>query len=127
MGKNSVLFAAGGAGYVSLELLWRGRSHWTMFVLGGGCFLAIGQLGRSFPKLSRPVRAVLGSGICTAGELLTGLLFNRDYAIWDYRGLPGNFRGQICLPFSLLWVPLSALAAELFRWMDGKSFHIPKM
>ena len=118
--KNTVLFAVGGGTYVSLELLYRGRSHITMFVLGGGCFLAIGQLGRSFPHLTPAVRALTGSFICTAGELLTGLVFNRDYAIWDYRALPLNFRGQICLPFSLLWVPLSALGAEIFRYLDRK-------
>ena len=117
--KNTVLFTIGGGTYVSLELLYRGRSHWTMFALSGGCFLAIGQLGRSFPRLSPTVRAVIGSFICTAGELLTGLTFNRDYAIWDYRELPLNFRGQICLPFFLLWVPLSALGAEIFRLLDG--------
>ena len=101
---------------MALELLWRGRSHWTMFCLGGGCFLAIGKLGRICPRL--PLRAVLGSLICTTGELLTGLVFNRDYAIWDYRTLPGNFRGQICLPFTLLWIPLSALAALIFDRLD---------
>ena len=120
MRKNTVLFAVGGGIYTALEFLWRGRSHWTMFVLSGGCFLAIGQLGRKFPKLSLPVRAVLGSLICTAGELLTGLVFNRDFRIWDYRDLPGNFRGQICLPFTLLWVPLSALAAVVFARLDKK-------
>ena len=119
MGKKIGLFAIGGGSYVSLELLWRGRSHWTMFMLGGGCFLAIGELGRRFPKLGRPARAVLGSAVCTAGELVTGLVFNRDYAIWDYRELPGNFRGQICLPFSALWVPLSALAEELYTRLEG--------
>ena len=120
MRKNAVLFAVGGGIYTALEFLWRGRSHWTMFVLSGGCFLAIGQLGRKFPKLSLPVRAVLGSFICTTGELLTGLVFNRDFRIWDYRDLPGNFRGQICLPFTLLWVPLSALAAVVFARLDKK-------
>ena len=127
MRKNTVLFTIGGGIYVSLELLWRRRSHWTMFVLSGGCFLAIGQLGRKWPGLPLACRAVLGSAICTAGELVTGLVCNRDHAIWDYRGLPGTFRGQICLPFSLLWVPLSALAAVLFRRLDGKSFRIPKI
>lgn len=116
--KNTVLFTIGGGTYVSLELLYRARSHPTMFALGGGCFLAIGQLGRSYPRLSPAVRAVIGSGICTAGELLTGLAFNRDHAIWDYRELPLNFQGQICLPFSLLWIPLSALGAEIFRRLD---------
>ena len=98
-----------------------------MFALGGGCFLAIGELGRRFPRLGRPTRAVLGSLVCTAGELATGLVFNGDYKIWDYRDLPLNFRGQICLPFTLLWIPLSAAAGELFRWLDGKSFRIPKI
>ena len=119
MGKNGFLFAVGGGLYTSLELLWRGRSHWTMFVLSGGCFLTIGGLGRRWPKLPLGARAVLGSVICTAGELLTGLIFNGDHAIWDYRGLPGNFRGQICLPFTVLWVPLSALAAVIFDWLDA--------
>lgn len=127
MRKNTVLFTIGGGIYVSLELLWRRRSHWTMFLLSGGCFLAIGEIGRRCPNLSLACRAVLGSVICTAGELATGLVFNRDHAIWDYRALPGNFRGQICLPYSLLWVPLSALAAVLFRRLDGKSFRIPKI
>ena len=120
MFKNTFLFTVGGGTYVALELLWRGRSHWTMFMLGGGCFLAIGQLGRMEPRLPLPLRAVIGSGICTAGELVTGLLFNRSFEIWDYRDLPLNYHGQICLPFSLLWVPLSALAAEIFDRLDRK-------
>lgn len=88
-----------------------------MFALGGGCFLAIGHLGRKLPLW---IRSIIGSGICTAGELLTGLVFNRDFGIWDYRQLPLNYHGQICLPFTLLWVPVSALAAVLFEMLDGR-------
>ena len=119
MVKKAYLFTVGGGIYVSLELLWRGRSHWTMFCLGGGCFLAIGELGKRLRQVPRIMRAVVGSGVCTAGELATGLLFNRDFSVWDYRELPGNFRGQICLPFSLLWVPLSAAAEEIYRKLEG--------
>ena len=90
-----------------------------MFCLGGGCFVAIGELGKRLTGMPRVLRAAAGSGVCTLGELLTGLTFNRDYSIWDYRALPGNFRGQICLPFSLLWVPLSAAAEELYRRLEG--------
>lgn len=119
MRKNLILFTFGGAAYVGLELAWRGRSHWTMFCLGGGCFLAIGQLGRVEPRLPLLARAVIGSGICTMGELLTGMVFNGDHRIWDYRDAPYNYHGQICLPFTLLWVPVSALAAVLFDVLDG--------
>ena len=125
--KQTSLFAVGGSAYVSLELLYRARSHWSMFLLGGGCFLAIGQLGRQEPVLPLSIRAVIGSGICTAGELLTGMLVNGGYRVWDYREMPLNYHGQICLPFSLLWVPVSALAAVIFQKLDRKSLRITKM
>ena len=113
--RKGILFTVGGSGYYALELLWRGWSHWTMFVLGGSCFLLIGHLEEVEPKLPLWGRLLAGSAICTFGELLFGLLFNRNYRIWDYRGLPLNFGGQVCLLFSLLWIPVSALALWLYR------------
>lgn len=110
------LFLLGGAGYVGLELLWRGRSHISMFAAGGACFLLLGALQRT--KLSPALRCVLGAGIITAVELLTGLLVNRQYQVWDYRQLPLNFMGQICLPFSLLWMPVSLGAMLLYQKLN---------
>lgn len=109
-------FLLGGFGYVGLELLWRGRSHVSMFLAGGICFLLLGKLNRVTPRLSMPGRCLLGAGIITMVELAVGMLFNRQYQVWDYRHLPWNFMGQICLPFSLLWVPVSfgALLLHLF-------------
>ena len=105
--KNCVLFYLGGGVYHSIELLWRGRSHGSMFFLGGLCFTLMGWLYRKWPRLSLPVKVITGSGMVTALELLTGLLVNRGFAVWDYRELPFNFRGQICLNYSLLWMPLT--------------------
>lgn len=116
--KQLLLFYLGGMGYAALELLWRGRTHGSMFVLGGACFLALGKLGRL--RLPRPLLAVLGSGLITAGELLTGLLINGSYLVWDYRRMPMNFRGQICLRFSLLWIPVSALAMGAYGLISRK-------
>lgn len=104
-------FALGGCAYVGLEVLFRGRSHGSMFLAGGTCFLLLGQLRR----FSVPVRALAGSAVVTAVELGTGLIFNRDHRVWDYRVLPLNFRGQICLPFSLLWMPVSLAATSLYH------------
>ena len=115
--KNTLLFAIGGGSYTGLELLWRGRSHWSMFLLGGGCFLAIGKLSARY-RLSIPGKMLAGSLICTAGELATGLLLNRDHRIWDYSAVPLNFRGQICLPFTLLWMPLSLAADWIYKAAD---------
>lgn len=116
--KELSLFTIGGGGYVTLELLYRQRSHWTMFVLGGLCFSLIGHLGHQRPRPPLPAQMVAGSGICTAGELLFGMIFNRGYTIWDYRDLPLNYHGQISLVFSLVWIPVSLLAAVLYGWLD---------
>ena len=112
--KNTVLFYLGGMGYVGLELLWRQRSHSSMFVLGGACFLALGSLNRSGRGFPAPLRAVAGAGIITALELVTGLTVNRQYQIWDYSKLPFNYLGQICLPYTLLWIPVAGLGMWLY-------------
>lgn len=118
--KKSVLFYFGGMCYTTLELLWRGVSHWSMFLLGGCCFLILGQLGKYRERLTLVSRGVAAAGIITALELGCGLLVNRGFQVWDYRQMPLNFHGQICLPFSLLWVPLSLAAMVLYRWTDRK-------
>ena len=107
----------GGGLYMALEFLWRGRSHGSMFLLGGSCFLLLGRLGRA--RLSLPAKALSGSALVTALELLTGISVNRNYAVWDYRSMPLNFLGHICLPYSLLWAPLSLFAMFLYEKTDA--------
>ena len=113
--QNIGMFVIGGGGYVALELLWRGRSHFAMFLAGGLCFLLLGKLGQTKPRLPLWLRCLVGAGIITFVELGAGLLANRDYAIWDYRQLPFNFHGQVCLVYSLLWIPVSLLGMGLYR------------
>ena len=110
------LFAIGGLGYMGLELLWRRRTHGSMFFAGGSCFLLLGRIQRRFSSL--PARAIAGSAAITGVELLTGVLVNRKHHIWDYRNMPMNLRGQICLPYSLLWIPVSLLGGRLYRLLD---------
>ena len=116
--KRIFLFCIGGIGYVALEWLWRGWSHSSMFLAGGSCFLLLGKLDRQRPRLPLFFRGLTGAGVITMVELLAGLLFNRNYRVWDYRHLPLNFHGQICLPFFLLWIPLSLLGMLLYRLLD---------
>ena len=118
--RMAMLFALGGTGYVAMEMVYRGRSHVSMFLAGGICFLAIGGLEQAEPKLPLPLRTLAGAGIITMVELGCGLLFNRGYTVWDYRGLPGNFCGQICPLFSAVWVPVAFGAGQLYRWIDNK-------
>lgn len=104
------LFVAGGILYVSIELLWRGRSHISMFFDGGVCFVLIGLLNELAPAAPLIVQAFLGACIITVSELAVGFLVNRSYAVWDYRALWPNFHGQICLCYFTLWIPLSLFA-----------------
>ena len=124
--KTAALFLIGGTGYVGLELLWRGRSHISMFCAGGLCFLLLGKLDRSQPRLTLPLRGLLGAVTITSVELLAGLAANQDYAVWDYRDLPMNFHGQVCLPFSLLWIPLSLGAMALYSFLDTRLLKTPE-
>ena len=121
--KKAALFLVGGGSYVGVELLWRGRSHSSMFLAGGLCFLLLGGLQKAKPRMPLVLRGFAGAGIITMVELAAGLLFNREYAVWDYRDQPCNFHGQICLPFYFLWVPLSMGAMGFYEVLD-KNFPI---
>ena len=121
--KVTQMFCIGGGAYVALELLWRGRSHISMFLAGGTCFLLLGQLQKT--KLPLPVRALAGATVITAVELAAGLLANRQYQVWDYRDMPLNLLGQICLPYSLLWIPVAAGGMYLYRCLDRSKHYQP--
>lgn len=99
-------FLLGAAGYPALELLWRRRTHLSMALAGGAAMLLIRRVSRL--KLPLVLRALLcGTGI-TGIEYAVGRAWNRDHRVWDYRRLPLQLQGQVCLPYSLLWCGLSA-------------------
>lgn len=122
--RNAAKFCLGGAGYVGLELLYRGRSHISMFAAGGLCFLLLGQLPKL--KLHPVLRALSGAGLITAVELATGLLVNRSYQVWDYRGQPGNLWGQVCPLFTLIWIPVGIAGTALYQWTDRAAALLPE-
>ena len=118
--KHAVLALCGGCVYFLIEMAWRGHSHWTMAVLGGVCFVLIGDINEFIPwNMPRVLQGAIGSGIVTLLELVSGIILNLwlGLGIWDYSNMPFNFLGQICLPFSLLWVALSVVAVILDDWL----------
>lgn len=108
-----LVLLAGGASYTAVELLYRGRSHGSMFLCGGLCTLLIGLLNEWQPLLPLSVQAFTGACIITALELAFGMVFNRRWTVWDYRALPHNFKGQICPQFFTCWILLSLPAVFL--------------
>ena len=127
MKRISALFMTGGVLYFLFETLWRGYSHWTMFILGGLCFVLVDGLNEYLPwEMPLVLQMLIGGLIITMGELLTGIVVNLwlGWHVWDYSALPGNLWGQICPQYSLLWVLLSGpiiILADLLRWRwDGE-------
>lgn len=109
-------FLLGAIGYPLLELAARQRTHYSMALAGGLSTLLIRRLRRSSLRLAN--KALLcGAGI-TLIEYACGRVWNRDYRVWDYRRVPLNWQGQVCLPYTLLWCGLSAalLKAMPRRW-----------
>ncbi|MBR5263576.1 MAG: hypothetical protein IKV50_02665 [Clostridia bacterium] len=111
MKRLLLLFGVCGTVYVLLELIYRGRSHISMFFAGGisavGIFLCCNC--RRMKNKCLLLKCAMGSGIITAVEFLTGVAVNlwMQLQVWDYSAMPMNLLGQICLPFSLIWFALT--------------------
>ena len=111
-----VLWGIGGMLYVLCELAFRGRSHRTMFIVGGLCFWLIGLTNEVIPW-EMPIwqQCIIGAIIITAVEFIAGCIINigLGWQVWDYSGLPFNIMGQVCLPFAVLWVVVAAVGIVL--------------
>ena len=120
--KYLFLFAFGGVVYNVIELLYRGHTHWTMFVLGGLCFVSIGLINNAFSwKNPIEIQCLIGGGIITLLEYITGYIVNikLGWNVWDYSNIPLNLQGQICLPFTVVWIVLSLfiiIIDDFLRW-----------
>lgn len=68
-------FLLGGVGYVLIELLWRGRSHFSMFIAGGFAFALLHALFQRY-ALPLPVKCIAGALVITAIEFIAGYIVN---------------------------------------------------
>ncbi len=123
--KTTTLWLWGGFLYYLIEVLWRGYSHPSMFVVGGICFLLIGGINNVLPwELGFLWQALIGAAAITMVEFVSGCILNLwlGLDVWDYSNLPLNLLGQICLPFCGLWVLISAFGIWLDDWLRYKLF-----
>lgn len=128
--RDFILFLVGGTIYYLIEFIWKnfvshGICHWSMFLLGGLCFLIIGGLNEYIPwEMGLPKQAVIGSIIITGLEFIFGIILNiwLKLNIWNYSTLPFNILGQVCLPFSIAWCFLSIIAIFLDDYLRWKWF-----
>ena len=94
-------FTAEGAAAIAIVLILHPASRWLVKKTGGRIWLAV--------ILSFLLNAI----VCTSIDFTTGMLANQDYSLWDYRALPFNFMGQVCLQNSLVY----SIAATLIVWV----------
>lgn len=113
--KDALFFVIGGVGYGIIELLWRGRTHWTMVLAGGISFFAFSKISEKFKERSLLFKAALAALTVTAVEFVFGIIFNviLKMHVWDYSGVPFNLFGQICLKFSFAWMLLALICVPI--------------
>lgn len=120
--KEPILFCVGGMAYNVVEVLYRGYTHWTMFVVGGLCFVLIGLINEIFSwETALWKQMLIGGTVITVVEFVSGCVVNLllGWNVWDYSQLPLNVLGQICVPFYFVWVLLSLVGIvldDMIRW-----------
>lgn len=120
--KEPILFCVGGMAYNVVEVLYRGYTHWTMFVVGGLCFVLIGLINEIFSwETALWKQMLIGGTVITVVEFVAGCVVNLllGWNVWDYSQLPLNVLGQICVPFYFVWVVLSLVGIvldDMIRW-----------
>ncbi|MBE6647959.1 MAG: hypothetical protein E7614_00380 [Ruminococcaceae bacterium] len=121
--KFSFLFLLGGSIYYCLEIFARGHSHYSMFFAGGLSLAFIDFICNNcsiFKNKKIFIKAIIGGLIITSIELIIGVVFNMIFKmnVWDYSSVPLNLLGQICLPFTALWIILSFPALLICNLME---------
>ena len=116
-----MLFSVGGLAYAIIELLWRQRTHWTMIITGGICFLALFRIFKRLKNIKLIYKCFIGSSVITAIEFVVGVIVNIQLKmdVWDYSSMPFNLWGQICPVYSLLWFGLTIPILFACKKMQG--------
>ena len=107
--QDTLVFSFGGIIYGLIEILWRQRTHWTMLITGGLCFLILFRVFLKIRKINALFKCIIGSVVITTIELAAGCIVNLKLKmnVWDYSSLPFNLWGQICPRYSILWAVLT--------------------
>lgn len=122
LAKYLFLLFVGGMAYCLVEIAYRGRTHWSMFLVGGIAFIICGLMNEVMEWDTPLWKQMLAcAAIITVIEFASGIVLNvwLNLGVWDYSNVPGNICGQICPIFSVFWFLLSAIAIvldDVLRW-----------
>ncbi|MEF9839784.1 MAG: hypothetical protein RR275_08025 [Lachnospiraceae bacterium] len=114
------LWTLGGCLYYGFEMMFRGFSHWTMFILGGTCFLFCALQGIWTKWHDSIITQLIRCEIFVVScEFITGMIVNKwlKWNVWDYSNLPYQLFGQICLPFAIIFLGLCAVGIVMSGYL----------
>ncbi len=120
------LGALGGSAYYMIEILFRGYSHWSMFLLAGTCMIFFAQQGIwvqwKDPMWRQFLRSML---FLLCGEFITGILVNGifQWQVWDYSDEPFNLFGQICLLYAVFFSGLCVVGIWCARFVAERVYR----
>lgn len=123
---DCLLFTIGGIGYSLIEILYRHRTHWTMALTGGTCFLSLFKFYKKHSTMKLFSKCLSGSMIITAVEFISGYIINLKCKlnVWDYSNCRFNVKGQICPFYSMLWALLCIPISSLCKLISAKADKI---
>lgn len=110
--------------YTTLEVIFRGRTHITMYILAFIVGIFIFLVNNTLFEFDTDflIQIFSCAGFATLMELIFGLTFNQDHSIWDYSNMFLNYKGQICLLFTIIWIIICGLSLILLDWIDWRIF-----
>ena len=125
------LFLSCGFIYYMIEILFRGWSHWSMFVLAG--FLGVFCVDSVNNVLSFDcdyiVQILISTILCIIGEGISGIILNvwLQLNVWDYSKMAFGtfFFGQCNVIFCVAWALIIGLFAIFY--CDAYNYYILKI
>ena len=107
--------------YCSVEIIWRGWTHWTMAVLAFIVGIILSIINDEILEFEDwyEDQVAFGTVVAVIFEALFGLVFNQNFEIWDYRGLWGTFLGgQLNIIFCGAWALIVAFGLPMLDWLQ---------
>ena len=124
------LFLSCGFIYCMIEILFRGWSHWSMFVLAG--FLGVFCVDSINNTLSFDcdyiVQILISTILCTIGEGISGIILNvwLQLNVWNYSKMTFGtfFFGQCNVLFCFAWMLIISI---IIFYCDAYNYYILKI
>ena len=116
LSKYLFFFLLGGSIYYMMEIIFRGYSHVSMFIVGGIAYILIGIINEYFSwDMYIETQALIGVGTVLVLEFISGCILNLwlKLNVWDYSNQFCNILGQVCLLFAIIWIPIVLYAILL--------------